>query len=150
MDHHLIANFLGVLAVILVVARLFGMGARAIGQPAVLGELLAGVVLGASVVGLIRPDKADLPGTLVLGFLAEMGVVILLFEIGLETDLTQLRFGGKCAASTGGGHCRRCAGSSPADTWCATGFGQSRRGMHLGRCKVALTATIVGITKVAC
>ena len=42
MDHHLIANFLGVLAVILVVARLFGMGARAIGQPAVLGELWQG------------------------------------------------------------------------------------------------------------
>ena len=90
MDHHVVAEFLGLLAVALAAARLFGMAARAIGQPAVLGELLAGVVLGASVLGLIDPGNQDQSGTLVLGFLAEVGVVILLFEIGLETDLMQL------------------------------------------------------------
>jgi Kef-type K+ transport system membrane component KefB len=50
----------------------------------VLGELLAGVILGTSVAGLVNP-KDD-----VLHLLAELGVVILLFEIGLETDLNKL------------------------------------------------------------
>ena len=64
--------------------------ARAIGQPAVLGELLAGVILGGSVLGLIEPGNHDRSGTLLLDFLSEVGVVILLFEIGLETDFVQL------------------------------------------------------------
>jgi Kef-type K+ transport system membrane component KefB len=91
------AQFLGVLAVILVVARLFGMAARTIGQPAVLGELLAGVVLGASVLGLIHPNDPKLSGTLLLNFFAEVGVVILLFKIGLETDLPRLLRAGPAA-----------------------------------------------------
>ena len=90
MDHHVVAEFLGLLAVTLAAARLFGMAARAIGQPAVLGELLAGVILGGSVLGLIEPGNHDRSGTLLLDFLSEVGVVILLFEIGLETDFVQL------------------------------------------------------------
>jgi len=90
MDSHQIVHMLGVLAIVLVAARLLGSAARWIGQPAVLGELLAGVLLGASVAGLIDPSNPDRPGTLVLKFLQELGVVILLFEIGLETDLPRL------------------------------------------------------------
>ncbi len=141
MDHHLIAQFLGVLAVILVVARLFGMAARAIGQPAVLGELLAGVVLGASVFGLIRPDEAARPGTLVLGFLSELGVVVLLFEIGLETDLTQLlRAGSTSTVVAVVGVVLPFAGGYLV----CHGFGQDENECILAG--AALTATSVGIT----
>ncbi|GIW82360.1 MAG: Na+/H+-exchanging protein [Gemmatales bacterium] len=88
-------HFLLVLVVILGSARLFGGLARLIGQPAVLGELLAGVVIGPSVLfhilgvhyhggPLIDPKDET------LHLLAELGVVILLFEIGLETDVGKL------------------------------------------------------------
>ena len=89
MDPHQTAQLLGTLAIMLTVARLLGAAARSMGQPPVLGELLAGVLLGASVVGLIDPGSHD-EKTIVLHFLQEVGVVILLFEIGLETDLDQL------------------------------------------------------------
>src|SRR2546421_11285677 len=60
--------------------------AERLGQPAVLGELVAGIVLGSSVLGVI-PAGPDDPLRPVIAFLAEIGVVVLLFEIGLETDL---------------------------------------------------------------
>src|SRR5690606_37347391 len=76
-----------VLNSILVFGKVFGELAERIGQPAVLGELLAGVVLGGSVPGIIPAD-----GTIreVIQLLAEGGVAILLFEIGLETDLKEM------------------------------------------------------------
>ncbi len=93
MDHLDVPQFLGLLVVILGTAKLFGAAAQWIGQPAVLGELLAGVVLGMSVTGKVDPQNE------VLHLLAELGVVILLFEIGLETDLQKLlQVGGASAA----------------------------------------------------
>ena len=93
MDHLDVPQFLGLLVIILGAARLFGALAQRVGQPAVLGELLAGVVLGMSVLGLVDPANE------VLHLLAELGVVILLFEIGLETDLRKLlQVGGSAAA----------------------------------------------------
>lgn len=93
MDHLDVPRFLGMLAVILATAKLLGILAQRIGQPAVLGELLAGVLLGGSVVGLVDPKSES------LHLLAELGVVLLLFEIGLETDLKKLlRVGGASAA----------------------------------------------------
>jgi Kef-type K+ transport system membrane component KefB len=72
------------LLVIFVAAKVLGRLAQAIGQPTVLGELVGGVVVGASVLGLVDP-KVE-----VLHLLAEVGVLILLFEIGLESDLDDL------------------------------------------------------------
>jgi Kef-type K+ transport system membrane component KefB len=79
-----VEQFLLLLAVILVAAKFLGELAERIGQPAVVGELLAGVLLGPSVIGLVDPT---LPS---LHLLAEIGVVLLLFGIGLETDLKRL------------------------------------------------------------
>jgi Kef-type K+ transport system membrane component KefB len=84
MDHLDVPRWLGSLALMLGAAKLFGLMARRVGQPAVLGELAAGVVLGGSVLGLVDP-RSD-----VLHLLSEMGVVILLFAIGLETELHRL------------------------------------------------------------
>jgi len=93
MEHLSVPQFLGVLVLTLVVAKLFGAVAKAIGQPTVLGELLAGVVLGGSVLGIVHPESE------VIHHLAELGVIILLFAIGLETDLGKLmRVGGNSAA----------------------------------------------------
>jgi Kef-type K+ transport system membrane component KefB len=87
-----VEQFFFTIAIILAAAKLAGELASRVGQPAVLGELIAGVVMGSSVLGVIPADGALHD---VIGLLAEIGVVILLFEIGLETDLKEMsRVGG--------------------------------------------------------
>ncbi|MGI8818199.1 MAG: cation:proton antiporter, partial [Gemmatimonadales bacterium] len=76
-----------VLAAMLVGAKLLGELAERFGQPAVLGELVAGVLLGSSVLGIVPTDGT---GAEIIHLLAELGVVLLLFEIGLETDLKEM------------------------------------------------------------
>jgi Kef-type K+ transport system membrane component KefB len=85
------------LTVILGAAKLGGHLAVRVGQPAVLGELVAGVVLGnAQLIGLswFQPfaDNASIE------VLAQLGVLILLFEVGLESDLDELLKAGLQAA----------------------------------------------------
>jgi Kef-type K+ transport system membrane component KefB len=81
-----------VIIAMLVFGKLFGELAERKGQPAVLGELVAGVLLGSSVLGVI-PDAGSIYE--IVHVLAEIGVAILLFEIGLETDLKEMaRVGG--------------------------------------------------------
>ena len=89
MDHGVeLPSFLLAFASALLGAKLLGELSERLGQPAVLGELLAGVLLGPSVLGLV-----PLTGSVLL--LAEIGVILLLFEVGLETDLGELaRVGG--------------------------------------------------------
>jgi Kef-type K+ transport system membrane component KefB len=82
---------------VLLAARVSGLVERW-GQPAVLGELLAGIVLGNLVlagIDALEPMRDDA----ILAFLAELGVVVLLFQIGLESTLGQLRrVGGRALA----------------------------------------------------
>ena len=87
MEHVSIPSLFLVFATMLVGAKLLGELAERIGQPAVLGELVAGVVLGGSVLGVVPASgtAAD-----VVRVFAELGVVLLLFEIGLETDLREM------------------------------------------------------------
>jgi Na+:H+ antiporter len=82
-----VAGFFLALAAILVAAKLLGELAERVGQPAVLGELVAGVLLGGSVLGVVPHD--GLAGE-ALHLLAQLGVLLLLFEIGLETDLREM------------------------------------------------------------
>jgi Kef-type K+ transport system membrane component KefB len=84
-----------VLIAILISAKVLGELAERRGQPAVLGELVAGVILGASVLGVI-PAQGEMYD--LVHVLAEIGVVILLFEIGLETDLKEMFRVGPTAA----------------------------------------------------
>ena len=84
-----VAHFFYILIVVLVAAKLAGELFERIGQPAVLGELVAGVVLGSSVLGIVPVDPGDPYGSIV-HVMAEIGVAILLFEIGLETDLREM------------------------------------------------------------
>jgi Kef-type K+ transport system membrane component KefB len=80
---------LGALALILVAARLGGAAFERLGQSAVLGELLAGVVIGnLGLVGFHGLDGlSHLPG---LEMLAEIGVLFLLFQVGLESDVSKM------------------------------------------------------------
>jgi Kef-type K+ transport system membrane component KefB len=83
------------LIVIVSVARLFGALFRRFGQPAVLGEIVAGIVLGPSLLGATAPRLFGFlfqPSSLaILKLLAEIGVVLFLFAVGLELDLGRLR-----------------------------------------------------------
>ena len=86
---------LAALVAIFIVTRLLGELAQRVGQPAVLGELVAGVLLGGSVLGVIEP------GDPVIHAMAEIGVIVLLFETGLHTELRSLLGVGSSAAAVG-------------------------------------------------
>jgi Kef-type K+ transport system membrane component KefB len=86
---HTTAHFFLILIAILLVGKFGGEIAERIGQPAVLGELAGGVILGGSVLGIV-PTAAGDPLAEIVHLLAEVGVVILLFEVGLETDLKEM------------------------------------------------------------
>lgn len=90
------ADFFLILIAILLFAKVFGEAAERVGQPAVLGELVAGLILGGSVLGIV-PTEGDMGA--IIHLLAEVGVAILLFEIGLETDLKEMFRVGASSAS---------------------------------------------------
>jgi Kef-type K+ transport system membrane component KefB len=79
------------LVLVWLAAKVAGEGMERIGQTAVLGELLAGVIIGPGVLGLVHESD-------VIHALAELGVLILLFEVGLESDLDELLRAGPQAA----------------------------------------------------
>ncbi len=102
-SEHEVLVFLVQISLLLVVARLLGQLCRRFGQPAVIGELAAGVVLGPSVLGRVAPDVFDWvfpPGAVQSGMLFAvgwLGVILLLVVTGFETDLTLISRLGKAA-----------------------------------------------------
>lgn len=78
-----IHDFFLQLVIILFAARLLGELVARFNVPSVIGELLAGVLIGPSVLNLIEPTD-------IIKLLAEIGVILLLFEVGLETDMGRL------------------------------------------------------------
>jgi Kef-type K+ transport system membrane component KefB len=83
--------FIMKLAIILIAAELGGYISRKFKQPTVLGRLLLGVAIGPSVLGLVEPTDTML-------HLSELGVILLMFIAGLETDLKQLIESGKSSS----------------------------------------------------
>jgi len=83
------------LAAVLVAGRLVGRLMVLIGQPAVIGEILGGIVLGPSLAGRVAPELAGyvLPSFVApyLGVVAQLGVVVYMFLVGLELNAGQLR-----------------------------------------------------------
>src|SRR5262249_6662212 len=83
------------LVAILLVSRLAARAFTAVGQPGVVGEIVAGLVLGPSLLGLFFPlAQARLfpPGVLpYLAALAQVGVVLYMFLVGLDVDLARWR-----------------------------------------------------------
>ncbi len=71
------------LAIILIAARLLSETVARFGVPSVIGELLAGLLIGPSALGWVSPDTT-------MKLLAEIGIILLLFEVGMDTDLSRL------------------------------------------------------------
>jgi Kef-type K+ transport system membrane component KefB/nucleotide-binding universal stress UspA family protein len=89
------AAFFIAVAVVMLFARLFGMAFARIGQPRVMGEVLAGIVLGPTVVGAFFPgiEAAIFPSDLIpfIGVVAQLGLIFYMFLVGLEVDLSQIK-----------------------------------------------------------
>ena len=129
------------LAIIIVVAKFFGLVARKIKMPQVAGEIIAGLLIGPSVLGLV--GQTDF-----LTQMAEIGVVMLMFSAGLETDLKEMKKTGLIALLIA------CAGVfiplvggtilySCFYGWGAVGSEQFLKAVFIG---CIMTATSVGIT----
>lgn len=82
------------LAIILVTAKVAGSLSVRLGQPAVLGQLLIGIVLGPSVLGLVHDTE-------VLAEFSQIGVILLMFIAGLETDIDEFKRTGKASTFVG-------------------------------------------------
>src|SRR3990172_5620169 len=78
--------------VVLVAAKVAAEIADRVGVPAVVGEIVAGVLIGPSVLDLVHPSDA-------LSTLAELGVILLLLQVGLEMDLGELAEVGRASIS---------------------------------------------------
>ncbi|AKC18662.1 transporter [Flavobacterium psychrophilum] len=93
--HHPLAILLGQIITIIIVARFFGWIFKKIGQPSVIGEIIAGIFLGPSVVGMYFPEfSLALFPTESLGnlqFLSQIGLILFMFVIGMELDLKVLK-----------------------------------------------------------
>ncbi len=89
-----IAEVLTDLFIVLLAAKLGDELFRRLRQPTLVGEILAGLLVGPAVFGLVEPSE-------VLEVFAELGVVFLLFWVGLETRLSELREVGPTAISVG-------------------------------------------------
>lgn len=93
--HHPLALLLAQIVTIILVAKLFGWICVKLKQPSVIGEMIAGIVLGPSLVGLYFPEfsafmfpKESLPN---LQFLSQIGLILFMYIVGMELDLSVLR-----------------------------------------------------------
>lgn len=90
-----LAILLAQIVMIILVARLFGWIFKKIGQPTVIGEIIAGIVLGPSLVGMYFPEfSAALFPVESLGnlkFLSQIGLILFMFVIGMELDMKVLK-----------------------------------------------------------
>ena len=98
-----IASFVAELGILLLVGRLMGEAAQRIGQPAVMGQLVGGVLLGPSVLGLLWPQAQHLlfptgaAQKSMIDGVSQLGILMLLLLTGMETDLPLVRRVGRSA-----------------------------------------------------
>ena len=96
--------FLAQIAIILTVARVLGLALRRLGQPQVVGEMLAGIVLGPSLLGWIAPGAYALlfpvGSVRFLGAVSQLGLMLFMFLVGLELRVEDLRGNGHAAVLT--------------------------------------------------
>jgi Kef-type K+ transport system membrane component KefB len=89
------------LVVIIVTARVIGAVFRRIHQPPVIGEVIGGILLGPSLLGMVAPSAyvALLPAQAApfLGVIAQLGVILYMFIVGLHLDLSVVRASGRAA-----------------------------------------------------
>ncbi len=122
------------LALILGAAKLIAELAERAGVPSVLGEILAGILIGPSVLGLVEPSDS-------LFLLAELGAILLLMQVGMEIDIGELRSVGRSALTVA-----IIGVSLPLILGSATGLALGESGNTALFIGATLTATSVGIT----
>ena len=115
-------------------AKLLAEVFERLGQPGIVGEILAGILIGPSLLGWVAPNE-------ILSFLAELGVVFLLFRVGLEINPADLMRVGRAALAVGtlGVAVPMLLGWATLRLWGASQI----ESLFVG---TALTATSVGIT----
>lgn len=95
------ASLLAALAIIITAARLLGALARRVGQPAVVGEILAGVILGPTFFGAGLADRifplVDVRPA--LSGIGDLGLALFMFIVGYELDHTLIRSGGRASTT---------------------------------------------------
>ena len=119
-------RFLLDLALILLTTKIFGLITRRLQLPQVVGALLAGLVFGPGVLGILQPSDF-------LSSLSEIGVIVIMFSAGMTTDIRELKnagevrvFGGphRGAGAFGHGHGAgvpvRAGGERPRGGCCST------------------------------
>jgi len=84
------------LAIIIIASKAAGSLSKRLGQPSVLGKLLIGIVLGPSILGLINETET-------LAEFSQIGVILLMFIAGLETDIEEFKRTGKASTLVGFG-----------------------------------------------
>jgi Kef-type K+ transport system membrane component KefB len=103
--HQDVINLLLKLATMLLLARIFAEVAQKFKQPAVVGEILAGIILGPTVLGMVGPEffeflfRSNPSANLALDGIVQMAVILLLFIAGLEVELHLVWSQGKSAVS---------------------------------------------------
>lgn len=99
------ATFIAEFVILILVGRVFGEAMQRLGQPAITGQLLAGIVLGPSVFGAIWPEvqKAIFPSApeqkAMIDAVSQLGILMLLLLTGMETDLRLVRKVGPAAVA---------------------------------------------------
>lgn len=75
------------IALILLATKAFGLFTRRLQMPSVVGSLLAGIILGPAILNIVQPSD-------LISSLSEIGVIVLMFEAGLDTSITDLKNAG--------------------------------------------------------
>jgi Kef-type K+ transport system membrane component KefB len=94
----IVVELLIILFAMFTAGRLLGRGFEYLGLPGVIGEITAGMVLGPSAFAVVHPESATYG--IALEALAEIGIVVLLFSVGLETRIGDLKKVGRVAMQT--------------------------------------------------
>ncbi len=120
--------------VVLLAAKVAAEVADRINVPAVVGEIIAGIIIGPSVLGIVHTSEA-------LQTLAQLGVILLLLEVGMEMDLAELRSVGRASLLVA-----FVGVAVPMVTGAGIGLALNMTGKEALFVGAALTATSVGIT----
>ena len=98
MDHGAsVVVYISQIVVLLIAGRIAGESMQRIGQPPVIGQIIAGILLGPSVLGLVAPNlyhnlfPDSAAQKAMLDAVAQLGIILLLLMTGMETDLSVFR-----------------------------------------------------------